>query len=250
MTKTTDCPYKIGLTGTLDGTETNKLVLEGLFGQVYEVITTKELMDSEAIAQLKIEALVLQYPENVRKAFHKDKPNYDDELNYIIANEARLNFVKNLALSLNGNTFIMYRFVEKHGAVLYELIKRSTNRPVFYVSGSVSTDEREVIRRVLENEENAIVVCSIGTFSTGVNVKNLHNIVFAHPSKARIKVLQSIGRGLRLHESKEHMTLYDIADDLSYKSKENHTIRHFIERVKIYAEQMFSYRIHKIRLST
>lgn len=250
MTKMTDCPNKIGLTGTLDGTETNKLVLEGLFGTTHQVITTKELMDSGAVAQLKIEALVLQYPEEIRKLLAKNKTSYDSEIDYLCGNEARNKFIKNLALSLKGNTFIMFRFVEKHGEPLYNLIKESTNRPVYFVSGGVSTEDREIIRKVLETHTDAIVVCSIGTFSTGVNVKNLHNVVFAHPSKARIKTLQAIGRGLRLHKSKEYVTLYDIADDLQYKSRENHTLKHFIERIKIYVSEQFNYRLHKIRLST
>lgn len=248
MTKLTDCPYRVGLTGTLDGTETNKLVLEGLFGQTYEVITTKELMDSGAVAKLKIEALVLQHSEEEKKAFHKKKLDYQGEIDYLINCNARTKYIKNLALSLKGNTFVMYRYVETHGKIIYDLIRESTDRPVYFVSGDVSTEDREEIRKLLETHDNAIVVCSIGTFSTGVNIKNLHNIIFGHPSKARIKVLQSIGRGLRLHSSKEFMNLYDIADDLSYKSDINHTLNHFVDRIKLYAEQQFSYRIHKIRL--
>lgn len=248
MSKMTNCPVKIGLTGTLDGTETNKLVLEGLFGPVYQVTTTKELMDSGDISKLNINALVLQYPESTKASFHRSKPKYEDEIDFIVTNSERNNFIKNLALSLEGNTFVMYRFVEKHGDKLYDLIKNSTDRNVYYVCGSTNTEDRESIRKILEEEKNAIVVCSLGTFSTGVNVKNLHNVIFAHPSKARIKTLQSIGRGLRLHHSKEFLTLYDIADDLSYKSKDNYSIVHFIERIKIYAEQQFSYKIHKVRI--
>lgn len=253
MTKLTSCPYKVGLTGTLDGTETNKLVLEGLFGSVFNVITTKELMDRGDVAKLKIEGLVLQYPDEIRKLFHSGKnakTSYDEEIKYLIGNEARNKFLKNLALSLKGNTFVMYRFVKEHGEILYNMIKESTDRPVYFVSGGVDTDEREEIRKLLEGHTDSIVVCSIGTFSTGVNVKNLHNIILAHPGKGRIKLLQSIGRGLRLHESKEFISLYDLCDDISWKSKENHTLRHFVDRVKIYVEQQFNYRIHKIRLNT
>lgn len=249
MTKCTNCPVKIGTTGTLDGTETNKLVLEGLFGKVYQVTTTKELMDSGAVSQLKIEALLLEYPDEIRKLIAKHHTDYDAEIDFIIQCQARNKFIKNLTLSLKGNTFVMYRFVEKHGEVLRDLIKSETDRPVYFVSGGVDTDEREEIRKILEEHDNAIVVCSIGTFSTGINVKNLHNIVLAHPGKARIKLLQSIGRALRLHDSKEYATLYDIGDDLSWKSRENHGVKHFVERVKIFAEQQFKYRIHNIRLS-
>jgi superfamily II DNA or RNA helicase len=251
MTKLTDCPNKIGLTGTLDGTETNKLVLEGLFGAVHQVITTKELMDRGDVAKLKIDALNLQYPEAIRKLFAKNKPDYQAEITYLIKNEARNKFVKNLAISLKGNTFVMYRYVAEHGKILYDMIKEAVpDRPVYFVSGGVDVNDREDIRRAMETHTDAIVVCSIGTFSTGVNVKNLHNIVLAHPGKGRIKLLQSIGRGLRLHESKEHVMLYDISDDMSWKSYENHTLKHFVERVKIYAEQQFNYRIHNIRLNT
>jgi superfamily II DNA or RNA helicase len=250
MNKCTVCPYKIGTTGTLDGTETNKLVLEGLFGQVHQVITTKELMDMGAVSKLKIECLLLEHPEDVRKLFVKNKVDFKGEIDYIIQNESRNKFVKNLSLSLKGNTFVMYRYVEKQGQVLHDMIKESTDRPVYFVSGDVKTEDREVIRKLMEEHDDAIVICSIGTFSTGVNVKKLHNIVLAHPGKGRIKLLQSIGRGLRLHDSKDHVMLYDIADDLSWKSSENHGLKHFMERVKIYAEQQFNYRVHNIRLSS
>jgi superfamily II DNA or RNA helicase len=249
MTKLTACPNRVGTTGTLDGTETNKLVLEGLFGPVYQVTTTKELMDRELVAQLDIECLVLDYPEHIRKAFHKAQTNYQAEIDYLIGLNARNKFIKNLTLSLDKNTLVMFRFVEKHGKILFDLIRSSTDRPVYFVSGGTHADDREEIRRILEKEKNAIAICSDGTFSTGVNVKNLHNIIFTSPSKGRIKVLQSIGRGLRISETKSSMTLYDIADDISYKSKENHTLRHFVERVKIYAEQQFRYKIHKVRLT-
>ena len=248
MTKLTDCPYRVGLTGTLDGTETNKLVLEGLFGQVHKVITTKELMDQGVIAKLQVEALVLRHPDEICKMTAANGA-YDDELNYIVTSEARNKFIRNLAANLKGNTLILFQFVEKHGEPLAKLIKDTTDRPVYFVSGKVDADAREVIRKILETESNAIAVCSSGTFSTGINIKNLHNVVFSSPSKARIKVLQSIGRGLRKSTTKLNMTLYDIADDLSWKSKQNHTLRHFVERIKIYAEEQFEYRIHKVNLN-
>ncbi len=250
MTKCTDCPYKVGTTGTLDGTETNRLVLEGLYGEVYEVITTKALMESGAISRLKIECLLLEYPDEIRKLVSKNNTEYDLEIDYIVQNASRNKFIKNLALSLKGNTFVMYRYVEKQGKILRDLIQNSTDRPVYFVSGEVSTEEREEIRKLLENHDNAVVICSIGTFATGINVKKLHNIILAHPGKGRIKLLQSIGRGLRLHESKDYVTLYDVADDLSWKSRENHGMRHFTDRVKIYAQQEFNYRLHNIRIST
>lgn len=249
MTKMVDCPYRVGLTGTLDGTETNQLVLEGLFGPVYKVITTKELMDQGVVAKLSVEAIVFDYPEEIRKLYSKTTPGYQEEIDFIVSCKARNEFIKKLALSLKGNSLFLFQYVEKHGKVLYELIENATDRKVYYISGETDVDDRETIRKILETETDAIAICSSGTFSTGVSVKNLHNVVFTSPSKSRIKVLQSIGRGLRVSKTKSSVTLYDLSDDLSWKSRENHTLRHFVERIKLYNEEEFDYRIHKVKLT-
>jgi type I site-specific restriction endonuclease len=125
---------------------------------------------------------------------------------------------------------------------------QNNDRSVYWVSGEVSGEQREEIRKVVEKESNAIIVASFGTFSTGVNIKNLHNIIFASPSKSRIRNLQSIGRGLRKSNTKTSSTLYDIADNLSWKTKKNYTLLHFMERVKIYNEEKFEYKIYKVNL--
>ena len=247
MGKLTDCKYRFGFTGTLDGTETNKLVLEGLFGPVRKVISTSELIDKKHLAEFKIKALVLSYSDEVRKYVSSMK--YQDEIDYIVRLPERNNFIKNLSLSLEGNTLLLFQFVEKHGKVLHDIIsKEAGDRKIFYVSGSVDGEEREEIRRIVENESNAIIVASFGTFSTGVNIKNLHNIIFASPSKSRIRNLQSIGRGLRTSSTKSAATLYDIADDLTWKQKKNFTILHFMERIKIYNEEKFKYKLYNVKI--
>ena len=174
--------------------------------------------------------------------------NYQDEIDYIVTHEKRNNFIKDLTLSLNNNTLVLFQFVEKHGSVLYDLIKSNTDRQVFYVYGGTDTQTREQIREITEKEKNAIIVASYGTFSTGINIRNLHTIVFSSPSKSRIRTLQSIGRGLRRSESKDSAVLYDIADDITYKSKRNFTLNHFMERINIYNEEQFDYEIKRIKL--
>ena len=143
---------------------------------------------------------------------------------------------------------MLFQFVEKHGSVIHEMIKTKTDRKVFYVFGGTDTKTREDIRAITENEKDAIIVASYGTFSTGINIRNLHNIVFSSPSKSRVRTLQSIGRGLRRSESKDSATLFDIADDLTYKSKRNFTINHFLERINIYNEEQFDYEIKRIKI--
>jgi superfamily II DNA or RNA helicase len=247
LEKMDKCKYRFGFTGTLDGTQTHRLVLEGLFGTVKKVTTTSELIEQKHLADFSIKSIILSYPDETRKLIAK--ATYQDEIDFIVTNVRRNNFIKNLTLSLNGNTLLLFQFVDKHGKVLYDIIsKEAIDRKVFFVSGSVDGEEREEIRKIVETETNAIVVASYGTFSTGVNIKNLHNIIFSSPSKSRIRNLQSIGRGLRKSETKTESVLYDIADDLSWKSNKNHTLLHFIERMKIYAEEKFNYKIYKIGL--
>ena len=248
MTKLIDCKYRIGLTGTLDGAHTHKLVLEGLFGAVNKVTTTKKLMDKNQLSNLVVRCLILKHSEANAKIISKGK--YQDEIDYLVGSTSRNNFIRNLALKLKGNTLILFQLVEKHGKNLHKIIqdKAEENRKVFYIYGGVDTEEREKARSIVEKEDNAIIVASYGTFSTGINIKNLHNIIFASPSKSRIRNLQSIGRGLRLGDNKVNATLYDIADDLNYKSKENYTLKHFQERINIYTEEEFDYEIHNINL--
>ena len=237
--------YRHGFTGTLDGTQTHRLILEGLFGSVNKVTSTKELMEKKTLAKLKIKCIVLQYPDADCK-FMKDQ-NYQDEVDLIVRDERRNKFILNLTTHLKGNTLVLFQFVEKHGAVLYDMMK-DLNRKVFYVHGGTDTQTREEIREITENEKNAIIVAPYGTFSTGINIRNLHNVMFSSPSKSRIRVLQSIGRGLRTTNDKTGATLIDIADDFTWKSKQNFTLRHFMERINIYNEEEFDYTIKNLKI--
>ena len=241
--------YRIGCTGTLDGTQTHRLVLEGLFGPVYQSTTTSELIEQDHLAKFKIKCLVLKYSEEVCKL--AKSWDYHSEIDYIINSTKRNEFIKNLTLSLEGNSLVLFNLVEKHGKQLYRMIKEAAkNRHVFFVFGGTDVEIRESVREITERENNAIIVASYGTFSTGINIRNLHNIVFASPSKSRIRNLQSIGRGLRKGENKEEAVLFDIADDFRVGKFINYTLKHFIERCKIYDEQKFPYKFYNIEIKS
>ena len=249
MTKCINAKYRIGTTGTLDGTLTHKLVLEGLFGKVYKVTSTKKLIESKHLSPFTIKAILLKHPDSICHDLRKI--SYQEELEYLINSKARNIFIKNLVLNLKTNTLLLFRFVEKHGKLLHDMIKEESNgRTIFFVHGGTDADTREQIRHIVESEQNAIIVASYGVFSVGVNIRNLHNIIFASPSKSRIRNLQSIGRGLRKSENKEIATLYDIADDLSYGSNHNYTLDHFEERKKIYKEENFDTAEYYVQLKT
>ena len=243
MTKLHHAKYRFGFTGTLDGTQTHKWVLEGLFGPSYKVTKTDELMKQGHLSKLDIQCLVLKHPPQKFEV-------YNDEIEYLISHEQRNKFIKNLSLDLKGNTLVLFSRVEAHGQVLYDLINNNKKgeRKEFFIHGGVDTSERELVREITEEESNAIIIASYGTFSTGINIKRLHNIIFASPSKSRIRNLQSIGRVLRKGKDKVKATLYDISDDCTYKSRRNYTLNHLIERIKIYNEENFNYEIITIQL--
>lgn len=248
MNKATQAKYRFGFTGTLDGTQTHKLVLEGLFGPVYKVTTTKALQENDTLAPLDIKVLLLNYSESVRKEYQKDKKTYQQEIDFIVDNQKRNRFITRVATGCEGNTLVLFNLVERHGKPLFELINNSVDegRRVFFVSGETATSDREAIRRIVEKQSNAIIVASLGTFSTGINIRNLHNIVFASPSKSQIKVLQSIGRSLRKSDNGRKSHLFDIADDLHWGKQNNYTLMHSAERVKIYEREQFDFEIIKV----
>lgn len=249
MEKLVDCPNRVGLTGTLDGMRTNKLVVEGLTGKVHRIARTKDLIDANILSRLKIECVTLKYNDDERRACKNMK--FAEEIDYLVRHDRRNQFIANLALNTRGNTLVLYQFVEKHGKVLHDLIVRNntkSDRKIFFVSGEVDAQLRETMRQTVETQDDAIIVASYGTFSTGINIRKLHNIVFASPSKGRVRVLQSIGRQLRKSDAKECAQLYDLSDDLSWKSHQNYGLKHFVERLKIYNEEQFDYKTVNVRI--
>ena len=248
MNKCLNAEYRFGTTGTLDGTETNKLVLEGLFGPTKKVTATRDLQEKGTLSKIDISVLVLRYHNDI---CHLNKgKTYQEEVDFIIGHEKRNKFITNLALDQKGNTLVLFQYVEKHGKILRDMMKDKVkdDRKIFYVSGEVDASDREQIRGIVEKQKNAIIVASMGTFSTGINIKNLHNIIFASPSKSQIKVLQSIGRGLRKSDDGQSTKLFDIADDMHVKGHKNFTLRHSGERIKIYSKEQFPYKVFEINL--
>ena len=243
LTKCMDAKYRVGLTGTLDGMEAHQLVLEGLFGRVDRVTKTSDLMKKGHLTPLKVRVVLLR---------HGWVPfdHYQQEMEYLCMHTRRSNFICNLALDLKGNTLVLFNYIEKHGEPLWEMInnKVSKDRKIFFIHGGVDAYEREEARSICEREKDAIILASYGTFSTGINIKNLHNVIFASPSKSRVRNLQSIGRVLRKGDNKAQATLYDIADDCSKDHQYNYTLRHLSERIKIYDEEAFDYEITKVNL--
>ena len=245
MTKLHDCQYRIGTTGTLDGSEIHQLVLEGLFAKHKEVTTTAQLVKQKYLSNLNIRCLVLDHIKT-----NKRQRTYQEEMDYLSKSPARNNFICKLALTLEGNTLILAQYIKQLETLTLALTDHTKDRKIFFVYGATEAVERDKIRGIVEEENDAIIVASYGVFSMGINIKRLHNIIFASPYKSQIKVLQSIGRGLRLTKDKTECNLFDIADDLCYNNKSNYTLKHFEERILIYSQQEFDYEIIPVKLKS
>ena len=247
MNKLRNCHIRVGTTGTLDNIQVHKLVLEGLFGPPIRVTSTKNLIDNKVLSQLDINCLQLKYAKEACDSMKRK--TYQDEIEYIISHERRNKVAEKLCSSLKGNTLVLFSQVQKHGLPFYEsLQKRCTDKKVYFISGMTDVEDREQIRKIVDKSTDSILVASYGTCSTGINIKNIHNIVFLHPSKSIVRVLQSIGRGLRMSETKDHVMIYDLVDDLRHKKYQNHAFNHFLERIKIYENESFNFKLVPIDL--
>lgn len=247
MDKCEKAKIRVGLTGTIEDTQTHKMTLIGLFGRIWETITTKQLMDKGLVSKLKIKGVIFNHSDTEKQQVTGF--DYVNEIDHIVTDDRKNRFIAKLALSQSGNTLVLFNLVEGHGIPLFKLINKlnTKGKTVFFVSGDTPVKERERIRAHTESHDGVIIVASYGTFSTGINIKNLDAAIFAHPFKAKIKILQSIGRVLRIGKSGKAL-LYDLASDFRWKSKTNHTMKHFKDRLKLYEAQKFDYSISVVKL--
>jgi superfamily II DNA or RNA helicase len=255
-----EAEYRFGFTGTIRNSVLNELQLTGLLGPIKKFITTKELQTRNQLADLSIKCLVLKYSEQERQQFYKlqlnskketekDKSKYQKEVDYILSSSNRNHFICNLAFSLSGITLVLFSYIENHGKPMYQIALEKNKihgRKIFFVSGETSVDDREAIRQIVETEKNAIIFASVQVMGTGVNIPSLENIIFTFSTKSSIRVLQSIGRALRISETKTKANLYDIIDNISWKSRNNYGMKHALERISFYEQEKFKYQLKEI----
>ena len=253
----TNCMFKFGLSGSLKDGKANLMQYMGLFGDIFKPVSTSQLMDEGQVTDLKINSIFLRYPDEFTvKMKGKD---YQSEIKVITKATRRNKWVANLAVKLakkEENVFLMFKNIE-HGKTLFEMVKEQ-HKEVYYVSGEVNTETRNALKLMAENGKGIIVVASYGVFSTGISVKNLHHVVFAHPVKSKIIVLQTIGRVLRKHASKTTAQVWDIIDDMGVKPKSanakkkyvhlNYALKHALERIQRYADEKFNYVMKQVDL--
>ena len=244
LENSTNADQRFGFTGTLQETQTHVMTILGLLGQVTKVTNTQELQRKKILSNINIDMILLKYPEEMCKRVVE--LNYDEEIDVILENEKRNELILNLAKRGSGNILILTSHVKKSGMELYDIISKGVcHKDVFFIYGDTSSQLREEVRWYAENNDNVVIVATYQVFSTGVNIKNLQTILFAIAGKSKIRNLQSIGRGLRTHENKDHLKLIDIGDDFRYKNKVNYAFRHFEERYKLYISEGFPVNINE-----
>ncbi len=247
--------FKIGLTGSLSSSICHKYTLLGMFGSIVELATTKELQDKEQLNKMSLTMIELKYPkEEARELWRQTKElkkTYMDELEYLNSHPKRQLFIRNLACALKGTTLVLFRYRD-HGKLLFDLIERKlkdTNpkRPVYYIDGNVDGKRREEIRNASDSGLNPILVFSVATSATGINIKSIENLIIC-PAKSRITTLQSIGRCLRIAKNKGESKVFDIVDDLRSGRRQNYLFKHATERLQTYLEQGFDVKFKEITL--
>ncbi len=255
INKLTYCEYKIGLSGSLRDGKANLMQYVGLFGGIYNPVKTKDLMEEGQIAKLKINVLMLKYPEKVSTAI--SNTDYATEIKFITSLNKRTAWISRLAVTLgkrNENVFVMFKHIE-HGKQILNSIKELGYEKVYYVSGEISPEQRTFLKKMAEEQSGVIIIASYGVFSTGISVKNLHHVIFAHGVKSKVIVLQTIGRVLRKHKTKSTATVWDLVDDMSITKESqgikrrvnvNYCLKHGIDRLERYGQEQFDYVIKDV----
>lgn len=248
---------RLGFTGSIEDTKVNVFQLKSLFGDLYTTATSRELMNIGVQSELDIEVNIIKYNKEDLTNFYLIKKTYPKEISWIITNKKRNNFIIDKALNSDNNFLILFNQIS-HGKHLVEEINKKAlqyNKVVYYIAGEIKTEEREEIKRLIELNDNLILVFSYGTMKQGENMPNLHYVLFAHPFESHNTNIQSIGRGLRVIKGKkERVKLIDIGDDLRLLTKggnvkkQNYAIKHLFSRIKMYDEEQFSYTIKNIEI--
>lgn len=245
--------YKIGTTGTLPQELSDQMAINGVIGDVIFELKSKELIDAGVLTKMNIAGIFLKYPE----AFIKENKDriYQEEIKMVEEYSTRnkcLNFIIDHSKPTD-NILILVNHRDHLKQTTKYLNDNYPDRKVSVIHGDVKATVREKIRTGIEHEEGTLLLATYATMSTGVNIPKLHSIVLFSNSKSRIKVLQSIGRGLRKHNTKNKVIIFDIIDDLSYKTrngkiKKNYCMQHYDERLTFYKEQEFPVITHSLNI--
>lgn len=234
LVKNLKTKHKFGFTGSLPENKFDVWSINRIFGPIIYHKKSVELREDKFISKVRVVGLELEYkdiPQFTRPSMAEPTAGYEEETTWLHTNGYRNSVIAKLINKLETNTLVLVDRIV-HGEQLLEYLKNNTDKQIYFIQGSVEVEEREKVRQLMEETNGVVCIAISKIFSTGISIKNLHNIVFAAIGKARIKIIQSIGRSLRLHHSKQMATIFDIADVcLTYGNK------HYEERKRLYYQE-------------
>jgi superfamily II DNA or RNA helicase len=264
LVKCYNAEYKFGLTGTLpeDGSNASFTIQAYLGPRVYTVHSA-DLIAAGNATPVKVVGIELDYlePEIKKKLYDLRNVSGDEKdgakllnLEKDVARESRkrFNYIVSKIASVTKNSLVLFSDIKNdYGRTLYNWMKENTEKNVYYIDGGTKNENRDYYKKQMENQEDTIIIASIGVFSEGIDILNLHNIFVIESYKSQFIVRQVLGRGMRLMSGKEKVIVIDFSDNFEYGSgfqKVNYLMRHGNEREKLYKESRFPYKRFKIKL--
>lgn len=254
LQKCTNAQYKFGLSGTIpkDGT-LDKLTLMSQTGPVISEVKAAFLQEQGHIAKCFVKVIEMNYAtDSQRLAFqelaqnkYENKDVFQLEQHFVITSDARLEFISSVIGRVPRNSLVLFHRIE-HGKRLYEKLRQESNKRVYYVDGGTDKDIREEYKKKMESGDEVVIVASYGTFSTGISIKKIHSIFFTESFKSEVIIRQSIGRGLRQHESKDKVLIIDFVDNIRTQEWDNYLWKHGKVRQSIYKQEKFEYNIKRV----
>jgi len=243
--------YRIGVTGTMPKDDASKYTILGHLGPILYTLDAKTLIDEGVLSKIEIRNVIVKYPSQM---CYKRK-DYQEEITDILSCSSRnktLDYILNKVQD-KSNILILVQRIEHLKIVRDYIVDNHQKYDVYEIYGDTSPEDKELIRKNMEISENAIIVSTFSSFSTGLNVKRLHHVLFYSSYKSEIKILQSIGRGLRTHETKDKVVIWDVVDDIRYqynkKLVNNYSYNHWKNfRLSYYEEQRFDYTNEQINI--
>ena len=229
--------HKFGLTGTLPDNKPDEWNIIGKIGSVIYEKDSFELRVEKHLTPANTSIIEINYNDGPQ--YISGQNNYKIELDYIYSNSFRNSIIKQLSVNFKNNILILVNHLA-HGDQLFDMLNGTADKQVYFVKGEVEVEERDKIKKIMEKENNVICIAMSSIFSTGINIKNIHMIMFAAGGKSSIRTIQTIGRGLRLHDTKRKLKIVDLADQLRYGE------RHVEKRKEIYAQEKIPYSITEI----
>lgn len=262
MDKCWHCDYRFGLSGTIPKRGTvDRLALMSAMGPLVTQVKANDLLEEGYITPCKVLQIRMDYATDSQKQAFAElnagssidrKRLFSLEQNFINQDDKRLDFVCKVIKKTNDNSLVLFHKIN-YGESLFKKLKQITDKKIYYVDGTTNSNLREEYKVRMEKNHDVIIVASYGTFSTGISIKNIHSIFFTESFKSEVIIRQSIGRGLRKHQTKNLVKIYDFVDDFCYKNIDenldwtNYVYRHGSERIKIYKEEKFPFEIQKIK---